>query len=206
MNPSRPKHKAACDQCNASKVKCPGGAPPCKRCADSSQPCHYSLAKRTGKPSGCRNKKTLEKLRQAKQGNPESNSTEIGVGESSIIQINVSRDHGDGVLDVESERREDNASHSPLQMSATTNFWPLSPLMSYPILPNTSQSLINPDQDLLDGNHVTYSNAPENSDPHSTGLNFPDFEELGNGESRRQWTDAQDNQWDVSTPLVLYLA
>ena len=206
MNPSRPKHKAACDQCNVSKVKCPGGVPQCKRCADNSQPCHYSLARRTGKPPGCRNRKTLEKLRQAKEGNPESNNSESRGGESSIIPINVSRDHGDGALDVESERREDNSCHDPLQMSASTDFWPLLPLTNYPPLPDTSQSLINPDQDFLDGDHVVYSHTRDNSDPHPAGLNFSDFEELGSGGSRMPWTAAQDNHWDVSTPPTVYLA
>lgn len=206
MNPSRPKHKAACDQCNASKVKCPGGDPPCKRCADNSQPCHYSLARRTGKPPGSRNRKTLEKLRQVKEGNRESNNSESGGGESSINQTNVSRDHGDGALDAESERREDNASHDPLQISATPNFWPLLPLMNYPTLPDTSQSLINTDQDFLDDDLVAYGDAREHSDRAPAGINFTDFEELGSGGSRRPWTDAQDNQWDVSAPLHVYLA
>ena len=206
MNPSRPKHKAACDQCNASKVKCHGGDPPCKRCTDNSQPCHYSLARRTGKPPGSRNRKTLEKLRQVKEGNPESNNGEGGGGESSIDHINVSRNRSDGALDIESELREDDASHDPLQMSATTDYWPLLPLTNHPTLSDTSQSLVNPDQNFLDSDHVAYHNARENSDAHPPGLNFSNFEELGSGGSSRLWTDAQDNQWDVSTLPVVYLA
>ena len=57
--------KAACDQCHANKVKCAGGGPPCKRCSDLSQDCHYSPAARMGKPPGSKNRKTLERLREA---------------------------------------------------------------------------------------------------------------------------------------------
>ncbi|MCJ1272191.1 hypothetical protein MMC22_012099 [Lobaria immixta] len=85
------KHKAACDQCNASKVKCPGGGPPCKWCADSSHPCHYSLARRIGKPPGSKNRKTLEKLRQEKEGNLKSNNGGDGGGDGSITHNNDSR-------------------------------------------------------------------------------------------------------------------
>ena len=57
------KYKAACDQCHNSKVKCSGGDPPCKRCADAKLRCHYSLAARIGKPPGSKNRKTLERLK-----------------------------------------------------------------------------------------------------------------------------------------------
>lgn len=90
---SEPKHKAACDQCNASKVKCLGGGPPCKRCAESSQRCHYSLAKRIGKPTGSKNRKTLERLHQAKEGNLGNNDGRGGG--SSMFQNDGSRNDGD---------------------------------------------------------------------------------------------------------------
>lgn len=78
------KLRAACDQCHASKLKCPGGNPPCKRCEGSGQSCHYSLAARMGKPPGSKNRKTLERLRRANSnldghdsidGNPSGNNT-----------------------------------------------------------------------------------------------------------------------------------
>lgn len=120
---SKPKkHKAACDQCNASKVKCPGGGLPCKRCPDSSHPCHYSLARRIGKSPGSKNRKTLEKLRQEKEGNLESKNGRGEGSNGSIPQSNDSRNDDDGALDVESERRESDDSHDTLQMPSPTRF------------------------------------------------------------------------------------
>ena len=192
------KHKAACDQCNASKVKCPGGGPPCQRCADSSQPCHYSLARRIGKPPGSKNRKTLERLRQAKEGNLESNNGEGRGGDSSIPQNNGSRNDGDGALNVESERREGDNSHNPLQMSSTTIFRPLSPLINYPSFPDPSQFILTPEQDFLDGDHGVYFDGGDRSVLHSADLKFPDFEGLGRAESRRPWADPPDDCWNVS--------
>lgn len=68
------RYKAACDRCHSSKVKCPGGGPPCERCADGSFPCTYSLTARIGKPPGSRNKKTLERLHHAGQAQRERDS------------------------------------------------------------------------------------------------------------------------------------
>ncbi|KAI4150580.1 MAG: hypothetical protein LQ341_001073 [Variospora aurantia] len=68
------RYKAACDRCHSSKVKCPGGGPPCERCADGSYPCTYSLTARIGKPPGSRNKKTLERLHHAGQAQRERDS------------------------------------------------------------------------------------------------------------------------------------
>lgn len=107
------KHKAACDQCSTSKVKCPGGDTPC-------QPCHYSLPGRIGKPPGSKNRKTLERLRQAKEGNPENNNGKDGGGDSSISENNGNRNDHDKAMDGEGGRREGDDSHDPLQISSTT--------------------------------------------------------------------------------------
>lgn len=69
------KYKAACDQCHNSKVKCSGGDPPCKRCADARLHCHYSLAARIGKPPGSKNRKTLERLNNAATSQSKTEST-----------------------------------------------------------------------------------------------------------------------------------
>ncbi|KAF2235240.1 hypothetical protein EV356DRAFT_121160 [Viridothelium virens] len=82
-NPRR-KLKAACDQCHASKVKCPGGGPPCKRCEDSSQTCHYSLAARVGKPPGSKNKKSLERSRRYSGHSPASNAVQSSVRDTTM--------------------------------------------------------------------------------------------------------------------------
>lgn len=195
------KHKAACDQCNASKVKCPGGGLPCKRCADSSHPCHYSVARRIGKPPGSKNRKTLEKLRQEKEGDLESNNGGDGGGDGSITQNNDSRNDDNGALDVESERREGDDSYDPLQMPSTTIFLPLSPLNDYPTLPDSSHFMRSPEQDFLDGDHGVHYDGGDSSVLHSADLDLPEFEELGGAESRRPWTDAPDDCWNVSTRL-----
>ena len=99
---SQPKLKAACDQCTASKVKCPGGGPRCKRCADSSQPCQYSLARRYGKPPGSKNRKTLETLRYTKERHWENGGSRGG--DCSVPQNNDRRDDDDRVVETESKR------------------------------------------------------------------------------------------------------
>jgi hypothetical protein len=60
-----PKLRSACNACHEVKLKCPGGQP-CSRCRNKQTECVYSYAARIGKPKGSRNKKTLERLRQAK--------------------------------------------------------------------------------------------------------------------------------------------
>ena len=202
MRASQPKkHKAACDQCNASKVKCPGGGLPCKRCADSSQPCHYSLARRIGKPPGSKNRRTLEKLRQAQEGNLENNNGGDGGGggDSSFPQIDGNRNDGGGAVDVGSERRESDDSHDPLQMSSTTSFWPLSPLITYPTSPESSQLIPASEQAFFDGDHGVSFDSGERSVLHSIDPKFTDFEGIGRAESRRPWVDAPDDYWNVST-------
>ena len=196
MRVSQPKkHKAACDQCNASKVKCPGGSLPCQRCADSSQPCHYSLARRIGKPPGSKNRKTLERLRQAKEGNLENNNGEGEGGDSSIPQNTSSRNDSDEALGGGSERREGEDSQDLLPMSNTTNFWPLSPLSNYPTLLDASQLLPITEQDLLAGDHSVSFDGGEIAvfDPAD-----PKFPGVGRVESRMPWADAPDDFWNVS--------
>ena len=193
------KHKAACDQCNASKVKCPGGGIPCQRCADTSQPCHYSLARRIGKPPGSKNRKTLERLRQAKEGNQENNNRGGGGADSSIPQNNGDRNDHDKALNSERERREGNGSHDPLHMSSTTNFWPLSPLINYQAFPDASQFMPTPDQDFLEGDHGVPFDGGDRSVLHSADPKFPDFGDHGRTESRMPWVDATEDCWNVST-------
>ncbi|CBX98936.1 similar to SirZ [Plenodomus lingam JN3] len=62
---SAPKFRSACNACHEVKLKCLGGQP-CARCRNKQVECVYSHAARIGKPKGSRNKKTLERLRQAK--------------------------------------------------------------------------------------------------------------------------------------------
>ena len=194
---SQPKHKAACDQCNASKVKCPGGGPPCKRCADSSQHCHYSLARRFRKPPGSKNKKTLEKARQAKEGKLEGSNS--ACGGCFIPQNNGSRDDGDGTLDGESERWEGDESLDRLQTSSSTDFWTISPLINYPAFPDASPFIPSPGQDFFDGHHNVPLDGGDGSVIHSADPKLPDVEGLRRVESRRTWADDPDQYWNVST-------
>ncbi len=68
----RTKLRSACDRCHASKVKCNGADPSCKRCADASLDCHYSPTARIGKPPGSKNRKTLERERLHARGSSAS--------------------------------------------------------------------------------------------------------------------------------------
>lgn len=200
MRGSQPKkHKAACDQCNASKVKCPGGSRPCQRCADSSQPCHYSLARRIGKPPGSKNRKTLERLRQAKEGHPENSNSGGEGGDGSIPQSHGSRNDGDGVLDGKSECQEGESSLDPLQMSTTTDFWPISRLINYFAFPDVSQFIPNPEQDFIDGDHRVPFAGGDRSVLQTADPKFPDVEGHERADSRRSWADAQDDCWNVCT-------
>ena len=196
---SQPKHKAACDHCTVSKVKCPGGGPPCKRCADSSQPCHYSLARRFGKPPGSKNRRTLERLRQAKDGDLKS-STRTGGG-CSIPQNNDSRDDGDGngAIDGQSERWEGDDFLGQPQTSDRTSSWSTSPLTNYHTSSDILQFIPSPEQGFWNG----YDNMPPDRGDRSV-FHFaePDSPKIGGleqAESRRTWADHPDDCWNVRT-------
>ena len=190
MRPSQTqKHKAACDQCNASKVKCPGGGIPCQRCADTSQPCHYSLARRIGKPPGSKNRRTLERLRQAKEGNQENNN-----GGGSGVDSSIPRNSSDG----EREFPRGDGSHDPLPMSSTTSFWPLSPLINYQTFPDASQFMPTPDQDFLEGDSGVAFDGGDRPVLHSADPKFPDFGDHGRTELRMPWVDATEDCRNVS--------
>ncbi|KJZ72344.1 hypothetical protein HIM_08270 [Hirsutella minnesotensis 3608] len=55
--------RSACDFCHKSKVKC-DGSKPCSGCQRAQLRCNYSSSRRTGRPRGARNKRTLERLRR----------------------------------------------------------------------------------------------------------------------------------------------
>lgn len=63
--------RAACDSCNKSKTKCPGGNP-CPLCQSSGIRCHYSVASRMGRPKGSKNKRTLMQEMQENLSNGDS--------------------------------------------------------------------------------------------------------------------------------------
>lgn len=46
----RPKLRASCDRCGASKLKCDRGQPECERCISHGIPCVYGVSRKMGKP------------------------------------------------------------------------------------------------------------------------------------------------------------
>ena len=191
---SQPKHKAACDQCTASKVKCSGGVPRCKRCADGSHPCRYSLARRYGKPPGSRNRKTLERLHQAQERHLEDHGG--GWVGCSIPQNNGSREDGGGLVD---DEREGEESLNRFQTLSTTHLWPTLSLIDYPAMPDTSQVISSPGQDFLDGHRDVPTDGGDGLLLHSADPGPTDIEGLGRAESRRMWANDPDEDWDVRT-------
>lgn len=121
------KRRAACDQCHAAKVKCPGREDPCQRCAQAALPCHYSFTARMGKPPGSRNKRTREGLRansgvhlhhdsiqslhEAEMSNERAQREEPGTMASPRVRTDFS------LLDVEDLMRSD-----PLEESYSPSF------------------------------------------------------------------------------------
>ncbi len=197
MRVSQPKkHKAACDRCNASKVKCPGGGLPCQRCADNSQSCHYSLARRIGKPPGSKNRKTLERMRQAEGGNLEDRHDGSGGSDSPIAQNNDSRNDSDEIFDNDTRRREGDDSYDPSQMSSTTSFWPMSPLINYSPFPDLSQLNPVPEQ-VLESDHGASFDGGDRRTTYPEKPKVPDSGVIGRAESRIPWVDSLDS-WNVS--------
>ena len=200
---SRPKkHKAACDQCNASKVKCPGGGPPCNRCANSSQPCHYSLARRAGKPRGTRNRKTLERLRQAGGDSPEQQN--VGAKEM-FTQTEIDRrEAANQAPNIPSQHQHDNVSHNQPESSYLPDLWPLSPLGDYPTLQNASHVAPISDQDFLDCITNTGYSVGERLVSHSSDPEIPVLERLGTSDLSKTWATPPDDCWDVSFYPMTY--
>ena len=186
------KHKNACHQCNASKVKCPGGGLPCKRCADTSQPCHYSLAKRVGKPPGNKNRKTPEKLRQAEERNLEDSG-------SSVVHNDGSRNNSDRALNVDRERLERDDTHDPAQMPADNSFWPLSPLIDYSTFPDSSQFMPASKPNFLEGDHSVTFGGSDRPTLHSADPDFSDISGIHERYPQRPRAKAPEDCWDLPT-------
>ena len=201
---TRPKkHKAACDQCNASKVKCPGGGPPCNRCTTRSQPCHYSLARRAGKPPGTRSRKTLERLRQAEEINPERQR--FGVKGTLTHVGNDRREDSNQPPIMASQHQDNNVSHNQPESSYVPELWPLSPLIDYPILQSSSQLVPTPGQDFLESFTSTDYSAGEDSTRQSRDPDFPTLERLGTPDLSKAWTTPPDDyDCDVSFCPMTY--
>ncbi|OAA34643.1 Zn(2)-C6 fungal-type DNA-binding domain protein [Beauveria brongniartii RCEF 3172] len=110
---NRPRLKRCCDACRASKVRCEGQKPSCKRCIQSQYSCIYSLSGKVGRPS---HKQALRQQNTPLQGLPspsEGNSriesvlntpisTSINVAETcnNITATSTSEDASENMTDV----------------------------------------------------------------------------------------------------------
>ena len=194
---SEPKYKAACDQCHASKVKCLGGGPPCKRCSDSSHLCQYSIARRIGKPPGTKNRKTSERLRQAKD---RVNKELRSVANVSSIDPNIfDRDSSILATEPRSHRLERDDS---IQIADTTSFPSLPSLLTYPDFHDPRQYILNSEQSILNEDQDIFLEDDCLSLPHSADLQLAGLDDFGRSESRKVRIDARDDFINVSLRYV----
>lgn len=192
------KYKAACDQCHNSKVKCPGGKTPCKRCADTCQPCHFSLAARIGKPPGSKNRKTLERLRRAAEGNADiSGEGRSGDGSDSPTDSSMTNCH-DGARGAENQYREGDEFQEAFVMPDMTNLPTLSPILDSFGFGEPWQSSPPSAPDFLNGDHGVNVNGGDSSVARSADLDISDILSLGNSDLQMPWADAPNDDWSVS--------
>ncbi|KAL8756520.1 MAG: hypothetical protein Q9199_002884 [Rusavskia elegans] len=181
------KYKAACDHCHRSKTKCSGGGPPCKRCADTFHPCHYSPAARIGKPKGSKNKKTLERFHRNVDKNGGSDN---GDGFARLLQPRTV--HGrpapaqDRAPNQTNELREDNKNQNPYSIS---DFGLLSPSI------DAFLDSLNPSPSAA-ADRLNGADGDEPVIVQSMNLDMPDFAELGGANEEPSWGDALANGWN----------
>ena len=187
------KYRAACDQCHANKVKCPGGRAPCQRCADSSQSCHYSLAKRIGKPPGSRNKKTLERLRWAREEAQRESSG--GTSDAASHGKRVASIDGDSGSDLETQWRPGDDFPDPLRTSTTETSLLPSPLATSPDYSDLSQTIPMPELSFPGGDQDMFPEGHDSCVFQPTDMNLFG---LGSAEQQAPWTDSPEDCWNAS--------
>ena len=201
------KYRAACDQCHASKVRCPGGGPPCKRCShlDKSALCHYSLAARIGKPPGSKNRKTLERIRLAEMerlGNSCVSSEEAGWTTLQHDQ-NSTLDNGSSVA--ESRHLRGEICLDSLQTPHTTISQPISTPITdlHPFdLPRASSSRAHEHfavstRGVLDNDGGSSCGNSEQLAINVAGLQLPDSWDLEKADSAMVWSNMPGSSWNV---------
>ena len=206
------KFKAACDQCHASKVKCPGGDPPCQRCADSDRPsqCHYSLAARIGKPPGSRNKKTLERIRRAE----EERLGILNIGgkgnEWSVSQDIRGRSPDTGALASQNENSQDGNALDDLQVPQISSAQSTPSTLSYPSIFDLSEGasrdgasqLSSPTPDMLNDLHSRPVIHDSLSAANASGHELSDLWDLDIQNSGIVWPSIPENDFCVGvTPI-----
>ncbi|KAL8700022.1 MAG: hypothetical protein Q9224_001161, partial [Gallowayella concinna] len=164
------RYKAACDRCHSSKVKCPGGGPPCKRCADSSCACTYSLTARVGKPPGSRNKKTLERLHRAGQAQRERDSRTASVERALAVQ----------------NHSVESSSRSPSQTSQTPMTQHMLPIVEHLDCSGSSRSSPPLAHDLFDIDD-SFNDSSDTSGLWSSDTGVLDLGDLGKDDLRLPW-------------------
>ena len=187
LGPSR-KYRASCDRCHASKIKCSGGYPRCKRCAHSSLSCLYSPARRIGKPLGSKNKKTLEKLRRQREERSMVGSHEGH--DAAFISACTKPDHQD-------RWGQSDGCLCPLETTALDVAQLPSPPTTSPDLSTEAQATPSPEASLAGHTGSALPIGCHNS--LFTSLNL-DFFDLSPAQQLSSWPDTPDVcSWNAST-------
>ncbi|KAF7513297.1 hypothetical protein GJ744_009718 [Endocarpon pusillum] len=178
------KRRAACDKCHASKVKCPGGGPPCQRCAENCHSCNYSLTTRIGKPPGSRNKKTLERLRRASQVNAEKDCVNASMGSG----LDAHCEHGES-----NSSRDAICAYSP---QTPQTLQPISPRIEQPSFSSSPCSSPPLAHDLLDDNDA-FIDKDDISALWSSDMEVSNLDSLGTGDFSMLWTGTGEDNWSA---------
>lgn len=174
------RYKAACDRCHSSKVKCPGGGPPCERCADGSYSCTYSLTARIGKPPGSRNKKTLERFHRAGQVQRERGSRTASVEPAVAVQ-------GPSVA---------RSSRSPSHASQTSMTQSTLPVVEYSYCSGSSRSSPPPAQNLFDIDD-SFNGSGDALGLWSSDMGDLDLVDLGKDDFGLSSVGTREDDWNV---------
>lgn len=174
------RYKAACDRCHSSKIKCPGGGPPCERCADGSYPCTYSLTARIGKPPGSRNRKTLERLHHAGQAQRELDSGTASVERALAVQ----------------ERSVERSSRSPSQASQTSMTQSTSQVVQHSYCSGFSRSSPPLGHDLFEIDH-SFNKSSDALGLWSSDIGDFDLGDLGKDDFGLSSVGTCEDDWNV---------
>ena len=183
------KYKAACDKCHVSKVKCQGGGPPCVRCAENSYSCNYSLTARIGKPPGCKNRRTLERLHHPDQMRLERDS-----GDASV----------DRDMDLQEERGGRTNPRDGIQASNTRAPLPSLSTMEHSNFSGSSQSSqASPPlaQDLFDVDDTLIDNS-DMSALWSNDMGVADLGELDKEVLGLPWAGSSVDNWNIDNVRI----
>jgi hypothetical protein len=141
----RPKLRASCDACAASKVKCSKEHPVCLRCATNDMQCVYGISRKHGKPGRTRkrNPDGSPFIKASKQ-RPSPDGSEFG-------KFRIRQEPQPTALP------DFSGFETPSWSAATTPEWPSTPEFDYQMTPNTNyQSDFSFMDDILMSGDDTY--------------------------------------------------